>query len=235
MCQHEPVSTGVRARNRAALEAAIREVATDHLRTHGAAALSLRAVARDVGIASSAIYRYVASRDDLLTVLIVDAYTSLGDAVDEALERHARARPATRFRTVARTMRAWALDHPHQYALIYGSPVPDYHAPTEVTTPVGTRVQGRLVEILADLDPAVPRSARAARALRPMLEDPMFAGLTVSAAVLERGLASWHLVLGTISSEVFGQLGEGSVADPDALFEGTVELALGLIEADARG
>ena len=202
--------------------------------TTAADPVTLRAVARDVGLASSAVYRYVASRDELLTLLIVDAFTSLGDAVDEALARRPRARPETRFRTVATTMRAWALEHPHQYALVYGSPVPDYHAPAERTTPAGTRVQARLVEILADLRPDLPRSTRARRALGPMLADEMFTGSGVSPELLERGLAAWHLVLGTISSEVFGQLGPDTISDPGALFDGVVELAFGLVRADPR-
>ena len=75
---------GIRARNRAAIEQEILEVGRQHLARHGAAALSLRAIARDMGMVSSALYRYVRNRDDLLTLLIVSAYTSLADAVEAA-------------------------------------------------------------------------------------------------------------------------------------------------------
>src|SRR6478609_10359339 len=73
-----------RQRARAQTLADITTIGRQHLATEGAAALSVRAVARDLGVVSSAIYRYVRSRDDLLTLLVVDGYDELGDAVDEA-------------------------------------------------------------------------------------------------------------------------------------------------------
>ena len=74
--------TSLRARVRAELTAEIKETARRHLAAEGAANLSLRAVARDLGMVSSALYRYFASRDELLTALIVDAYNSMGEAAD---------------------------------------------------------------------------------------------------------------------------------------------------------
>ncbi len=104
-------------------------MAREHLAEHGAAALSLRAVARDLGMVSSGIYRYVASRDELLTRLIVDSYLSLADAV----RRRHDAVPVDdlegRWDAIAGAFRRWALDHPQDFALVYGSPVPDYTAP----------------------------------------------------------------------------------------------------------
>ena len=77
---------GIRARNRAAIEGEILRVGREHLASHGAAGLSLRAVARDLGMASSAVYRYVASRDELLTRLIVTAYDAMCVALAENLD-----------------------------------------------------------------------------------------------------------------------------------------------------
>ena len=77
------VAHSLRARVRAGMIDEIKAVARRHLTTDGAN-LSLRAVARDMGMVSSAIYRYFASRDDLLTALILDAYNSLGSAVEAA-------------------------------------------------------------------------------------------------------------------------------------------------------
>ena len=111
-----------------------------HLATEGAAALSLRAVARDLGLVSSAVYRYVASRDELLTLLVVDGYDELGDAVDAALERVDTADFAGRLAAIGRATRAWALAEPATYALLFGSPVPGYEAPAEQTTGPGIRV-----------------------------------------------------------------------------------------------
>lgn len=232
---------GIRARTRAALEEEILTVARDHLARHGAAALSLRAIARDLGMVSSALYRYVRSRDDLLTLLIVSAYTSLGEAVEDA---HARVDPGdldARWEVVGRALRSWALANPHEYALLYGSPVPDYHAPPERTNDAGTRVQVLLVRLLMDarvagrlqpaaydVDPDRSGSSRAAAA--PMLQDPFFEGLDLGPDTLMAGLAAWTLVLGTVSTEIFGQLGD-AVPDPDAYFTYMLHLALRIVIA----
>ena len=79
-----PETPTPRQRARAQTLQDITRIGRTHLATEGAAALSVRAVARDLGVVSSAIYRYVRSRDDLLTLLVVDGYNELGDAVDAA-------------------------------------------------------------------------------------------------------------------------------------------------------
>ncbi len=78
-----PTAKGVRERARAEITSEIVRAGRDQLATDGAAALSLRAVARELGMVSSAVYRYVASRDELLTLLIIEAYDALGAAVEE--------------------------------------------------------------------------------------------------------------------------------------------------------
>ena len=103
---------GIRARNRAALEEEILEAGRRHLARDGAAALSLLAIARDLGMVSSALYRYVANRDDLLTLLIVAAYTSLGDAVEQAARRHTGGRPRCALGRHRARPAQWALAHP---------------------------------------------------------------------------------------------------------------------------
>src|SRR3954469_10524402 len=120
------------------------------LATEGAAALSVRAVARELGVVSSAIYRYVRSRDDLLTLLVVDGYDDLGDAVDAAETRVPREDVRGRFLAIGHAVRDWALREPATYALLFGSPVPGYQAPAERTTGPGTRVIGALVRVWED-------------------------------------------------------------------------------------
>lgn len=226
---------GIRARNRAAIEQEILEVGRQHLARHGAAALSLRAIARDMGMVSSALYRYVRNRDDLLTLLIVSAYTSLADAVEAA---HAAVDPRDldeRWSAIGNGLRQWALDHPHEYALIYGSPVPDYEAPAETTNEPGTRVQALLVQLLAEATREDRASGAAAsfaptsthlaeRAAGTLLSDPFFEGAELTPATLMAGLTAWTLLLGTVSSEVFSQLGD-TVTDPDAYFAYMLEVA----------
>lgn len=217
------IRPGRRAQRRAAVEGEILRVAREHLATDGAAALSLRAVARDLGMVSSGIYRYVDSRDELLTRLIVDAYTSLADRVRAEHSRVDSTDLGGRWDAVGNALRGWALEHPHDFALIYGSPVPDYEAPAERTTEAGTAVQALLIQLLADAA-KVGRLARpvgaeeARRAVGGMLDDELFTGLDIGPEALVGGLAAWTLLLGTVTSEVFEQLGRDTLADPDAYF-----------------
>ena len=138
---------GKRQETREKIEAQIIELGRRHLVTEGAAGLSLRAIARDLGMVSSAVYRYVASRDDLLTLLLVDAYSELADAVDRA--GAAAGGPwRDRLLAMAHAARAWAVGQPARWALLYGSPVPGYHAPRERTVGPGTRVVGALFDAI---------------------------------------------------------------------------------------
>ncbi|WP_235529212.1 TetR/AcrR family transcriptional regulator [Phycicoccus sp. Root101] len=229
---------GIRARNRAAMEEEILEAGRRHLARDGAAALSLRAVARDLGMVSSALYRYVANRDDLLTLLIVAAYTSLGDAVEEAHGAIPDDDLGGRWDAIAHGLRTWALAHPHEYALVYGSPVPDYDAPSERTTEPGTRVQLLLVRLLADAtrsgqlatgEDGGEATDLAERAVGTMVRSEFFEGSGVDARTLVTGLAAWSLVMGTLSTELFEQLGADTVTDKDAYFASMVTIARRLV------
>jgi len=134
-----------RERVRAEITGEITDAARRQLAEVGAAALSLRAVARELGMASSALYRYFPSRDDLLTRLIIDGYDALVEAAETADDPSVA--PVQRWLAVCRAVRRWARDHPHEYALLYGSPVPGYSAPQD-TVPAAARVAvvlGRVV------------------------------------------------------------------------------------------
>jgi AcrR family transcriptional regulator len=232
---------GIRARNREAIEQEILATGRRHLAEHGAAALSLRAVARDLGMVPSALYRYVRNRDELLTLLIVSAYTSLAEAVETAHDAVDPHDLPARWTAVGTALRDWALSHPHEYSLLYGSPVPDYEAPAESTNEPGTRVQALLVRLLADAtrtgrtsNAAATISTRtpqlATRAAGPLLEDPFFEGAGLTAETLMAGLTAWTLLLGAVSSEVFHQLGD-TITDPDAYFHYLLDLAGALVLA----
>jgi AcrR family transcriptional regulator len=217
-----PTGTGLRARVRAQMVEEIKTVARRHLASEGAN-LSLRAVARDLGMVSSAVYRYFASRDDLLTALIIDGYNSLGEAVEEAEAAAPRKDLTARFLATGRGVRDWALRHPAEYTLLYGSPVPGYAAPQDTVGPA-TRVQAVLVAILRDgvaagtLQPhpneRLPRSLRAD--LKRVLADPRFAG--VPEPVLARGLTAWLHLFGVLSFELFGQL-NNVIEEHDTFFD----------------
>ena len=199
-------------------------IGREHLAAGGAEALSLRAVARDLGVVSSAVYRYVASRDELLTLLVIDAYDELGDAVAAAVDAVDPADHRARFFALGRAVRAWARAEPARYGLIFGTPVPGYHAPAEQTTQPGTRVVLTLVRILVE--------AHRAGALDEATEVRTAAGLVgdldriraeISADlpddVLARGLFVWPALFGAVSFEVFGQYGTDTFTDPESLFD----------------
>jgi len=189
----------------------IKAVARRHLAAEGAD-LSLRAVARDMGMVSSALYRYFPSRDELLTALIVDAYNALGEVAEKAdADVHERRDFAGRWLAVARAVRGWSLRRPHEYALIYGSPVPGYAAPQDTVVP-STRVVLVLGGILADAHAAgalTPPTGgvRLPAALRPELRAIAQAIATgVDERILARGLMAWTELLGSVSFELFGHL-----------------------------
>lgn len=214
-----------RERARAQTVADIVRLGREHLASHGAAALSLRAVARDLGVVSSAVYRYVANRDELLTLLLVDAYDELGDAVDMAVEAVSPWDHAGRFKALGRAVRDWALREPARYGLLFGSPVPGYQAPAGRTTRPGTRVVYSLIGILdaayraGGLTTAAP-AAVVPSALSPDLEAIRNElGLAVPEGLLANGALVWTSLFGAVSFEVFGQYGQDTFSARDELFE----------------
>src|SRR5215472_5997684 len=109
-----------RERARAELSREIKEEARRQLAASGAGGLSLRAVSKELGMVSSALYRYYPSRDDLLTVLIIDAYNALGATAEDAIAAGEGRPAAARWTAACHAVRGWALANPHEYALIYG-------------------------------------------------------------------------------------------------------------------
>lgn len=211
---------------RAELIRAIKESATRQLSETGAAALSLRAVARDLGLASSALYRYFPSRDALLTALIIDAFNAIGAAAETAAAA-APGDPGTRWLAACRAVRRWALAHPHEFALVYGSPVPGYRAPDDTIDPAT-----RITRLLA----ALVLEAHAQGLLRPpaqplprlvtqgVLDALGGAPAEPYADLVERSLTLWISLVGTISFELFGHL-HTVITDFDAYFDAAVQVA----------
>ena len=211
-----PVPRTARERARAEITAEILDAARGYLATDGAPALSLRAIARDLGMASSALYRYFKSRDELLTRLIIDAYDALGAAAEVAEATVDRTDLAGRFAATCTAVRAWALAHPNEYALIYGSPIPGYAAPQDTVVPAA-RVALALVKVLThtelrNVDGEVATELRAqAEALTKVL------GIIAGPETVARLLMAWTQLFGAISFDLFGQY-VGSVDPADAFF-----------------
>lgn len=200
-----------RALARQALTAEIMTVARRHLIEHGADGLSLRAISRDLGLVSSAIYRYFPSRDELLTALIAESYCNLAEFVELQLQRADEVPLRQRFVGICRAVRDWATEHPQQWALIYGSPVPGYQAPQTTIEPA-SRV------ILLVFSTVLLAWERGELVLGPRLDDPVLVeqaqhvvdqiGLPqqLPLVVVARAAECWTHLLGVVSSELFGQL-----------------------------
>ncbi|PJI91027.1 TetR/AcrR family transcriptional regulator [Luteimicrobium subarcticum] len=213
----------------------ILRIGREQLAEVGPAQLSLRAVARELGVVSSAVYRYVASRDELLTLLIVDAYDELGDAVEDALAAAPADDPRGRVLVSARAVREWAVREKARYALLYGTPVPGYAAPAERTTPPGLRVVRVLVQIMEDAWAAgrvrVPDVAPLSSVVEGDLERVRGEfGLEMSPAALAGGMTLWAGMYGVVSFDVFDQWGPDTLTDRGAFFDVLVERL-----ADAAG
>jgi AcrR family transcriptional regulator len=217
--------TTARERVRAELIAEIKQVARQQLAVAGADGLSLRAVARELGMVSSAIYRYFPSRDELLTALIIDGYDAMGEAA-EAAGRAGRD-PRGKWRAVYRAVRGWARAHPREYALLYGSPVPGYRAPQD-TVPPAARVPRLLAEVLRDCwaagtltaPPDGPPLTAALREQATQVAAAIAPGLP--APVVVRAIIAWTQLYGMISFELFGHL-VGSVDPSDEFFDNAIE------------
>ncbi|SMX79834.1 transcriptional regulator, TetR family [Brevibacterium sp. 239c] len=210
-----------RQRARLETEAQITRIGNRMLDADGLEGVSLRAIARELGIVSSAIYRYVKNRDELLTILIRDAFTSIANEVDDALEHDKSVL------TVGVTMLAWSRTHPNRWALIYGTPIPDYQAPRDETVVPGTRIMVSLTNLLAEPSVQTSRSqlppAHTLDALREGLQE---LGLEPDDRVIMASVTVWSAIVGLINALRFGQFGPGVESVEDELMQGLVS-ALG--------
>lgn len=223
---------GKRQDSREHIEAKIVELGRRRLVAHGAAGLSLRAIARDLGMVSSAVYRYVSSRDELLTLLLIDAYSDLADTVDRARDAVAELW-SDDVLAIAHAARGWAVAHPARWALLYGSPVPGYHAPPERTVGVGTRVVGALFDAIA-----AGIATGDIRLTNDLVPQPMSSdferirhefGFPGDDHVIAKCFLLWACLVGAISLEVFGQYGADTLTDPEELFDSQVRLLVDVL------
>lgn len=218
----EKTAGSIRARVRAEMIDEIKKVARKQIEKEGAS-LSLRAVARELGMVSSALYRYFASRDELLTALIIDAYNSLGDVTEGAESKiKDRSDIIARWLAATRALRLWALAKPHEYALIYGSPVPGYAAPEDTIAP-STRPVLVLGGILADAKAAGRLVDEHPAPVPPALRAEINAvtdliGAAVPPTVMARALIAWTELFGALNFELFGRF-NNVIAELDTWYD----------------
>ncbi|WP_030186856.1 TetR/AcrR family transcriptional regulator [Streptomyces sp. NRRL S-813] len=222
---------GARARARIEVTAAIKNGARRQLAAKGAANLSLRAVARELGVATSALYRYFPSRDDLLTALVIAAHNSLGETAESAEAAASVAGPMERWIAVCEAVRDWALAHPHEYALIVGTPIPGYTG--AAATFAATRVGLVLIGVVRDahgspgvVKPPLPAELRpeAVRMAADLASD-------LPPEVVAALVAAWAQLFGLVGFELSGQFHK-LVEEREAFFRHAVSQlahAVGLV------
>jgi AcrR family transcriptional regulator len=204
------------------LQEAIKNTAWRQIADFGAPALSLRAIARELKITAPAIYNYFPSRDHLVTALIVDAYTSLGNSQKSTLENVAKRDGASRLSTLGIAYRDWAVAYPQRYQLIFGTPIPNYDAPEDTTTPAAAWALLPLIETVKALytegNLRVEKLAKLTSKLKSMLEAwKQFTGDVAEIEVLYIAYVVWSRVHGLVALELGKQL-PSFFTDPGEIF-----------------
>jgi AcrR family transcriptional regulator len=212
-----------RARLHEATKDEIKAAARKQMKAEGTAAISLRGIARDIGMTAPALYRYFASREDLITDLLLDAFNAIADVMVAADAAQPRTDYAGRLIAVMMAYRAWGLEHPIDFQLIYGNPIPGYIAPSELTIPAARRpfdlVVGILSEAMAagrfkppltieELPPSVAAHLRALIGSDDYPELPM---------ALYIGIVGWTRIHGMVTLELFENT-QSVVSDTEAFY-----------------
>lgn len=213
----------------------IKQIARRQMGETGTAGLSLSAIAREMELSQPAIYRYYASRDDLITDLIAGAYNDLADALQQASAALPQPAYAARLDAVLWAYRAWALEHKVDFSLIYGNPIPGYQAPAEVTLPPAMRSFSVILDILAGayaagrLTPG-PEVTQLPAGLHPILPP----GVPVPPEVYMIGLIGWARVHGMIMLELF-EHNTSQISDLDLFYRHEVHALMRSIGMDPAG
>ncbi|QDY75754.1 TetR/AcrR family transcriptional regulator [Streptomyces qinzhouensis] len=201
-----------RERYRAQVRAEIKEHARDQIAAAGASALSLNAIAKQLGMSGPALYRYFAGRDELITELVRDAYRSLADTVRTA------AASGADLAGLAYTLRGWALADPQRYLLIYGTPVPGYHAPQDITG-----ISSEIMAVLLDACAALAPEESPAPLDTHLADHRDWAGENPAPpAALRLALTFWTRIHGLLSLELAGHFAPMGF-DPGVLFAAEVD------------
>lgn len=222
-----------RERYREQTRADAKRIALAQLAAGGQEGLSLNAIAREMGMSGPALYRYFANRDELLTALIVDAYNDVGATVATAVADASQRGPGARLRALAHAMRAWALDQPHRYLLLFGTPFAGYHAPEAASEAARDSIGGVMLTMI-DIHGERPARNGGRTTLERELERapwvPEEMHGRVPGDVLADTLLTWSRIHGLIGLEINGQFAQMGF-DPALLFERELDA---IVAADDR-
>jgi AcrR family transcriptional regulator len=220
-----------RERYRQETLAEIKQLAMRQIAEGGTGALSLNAIAKAMGMSGAALYRYFASRDELLAELIVDAYHDLADALQAAAGRGES--PVARFRTTAGAYRTWALAEPHRYRLVFANLVGSGQMEPERVIPAAQRSMDVFLNVLSEVggspaEPSAPSGGSVPASLRAQLETwhARSGASALPPATLLRALLAWTRLHGVLSLELDGHLAATGV-DPALLYQAEVDILAG--------
>ncbi|GHF44951.1 TetR family transcriptional regulator [Streptomyces mashuensis] len=193
----------------------------------GPGAVTLRAIAREMGMTAPALYRYYAGHRELVQALTSSLYDELADALAAARDRHPAAGPGRQLREVCHELRAWALAHPREFGLLFAKPVADADTtPGTVAHDSGWRFGGVLLGLMVELwrkggiRPPTGLDPSWAAQLEEVREH--LSGAPVPLDVIYVFVACWTRLYGTVAVEVFGHL-DFALTDPEPLFTHTVD------------
>ena len=216
-----PEPPTMRERYRAQVRGEVKQAALRQLAESGPGGVSVSAIGKQLGVSGPALYRYFASRDELLTELVIDAYHDLAAALSAAASAGANQAPSpeprARFEAIARAYRSWAVAQPHRYRLLFGPPLPGYDAHEQQLVEAAQAAMNQLLGILRELgdrpaaSPPQPLAAQLsawAQARVPGI-DP---------ATALRAVLVWSRLHGLVSLEIAGNFASMGV-DPDQVFE----------------
>jgi len=225
---HETKPASRRERLRENAREEIKALARQQMAASGTASITLNVIARAMGVVPSALYRYYADRDALITALIVDAYASLAETLLTATETIADQQYGNRLQAAAEAYRIWALAHPVDFQLIFGNPIPEYHAPIELTGPASMRVFGVFLQTL--------QAAYLAGKLQPWVgyHPEAFTAHKLNGsgqyapAAMYAGIMGWSKMHGMVTLELFGHLSH-AIANPAIFFRSEMQSYLDTI------
>ena len=213
----EPEPATVRERYRAQVRAEVKQAALDQLAQAGPAGVSISAIGKQLGISGPGLYRYFASRDELLTELVIDAYHDLASTLTAAADPAPSQDPRARLEALARAYRSWALAQPHRYRLLFGPPLPGYDAHAQRLIDASWRAMNPLLGLLRELGdraaapPPQPLASQLAAWAQPYDPD-------TSPATALRAVLAWSRLHGIVSLEIAGNFASMGI-DPGQLFE----------------
>ena len=223
----EPEPPTMRERYRAQVRQEVKQAALRQLAEAGPGGLSISAIGKQLGVSGPALYRYFASRDDLLTELVIDAYHDLANALTAATSRVPYENPRGRFEALARAYRRWALAEPHRYRLLFGPPLPGYEAHAQRLVEASWAAMNLLLEVLRGFvigaaEPSGPFAAELTAWARQHDSG-------IDAATALRAVLIWSQLHGIVSLEIAGNFASMSI-DADQLFETQLTAILATLE-----